>query len=64
MPDPLYTAALINRISDPTLRTKVLSKHIKTWMRADLVAARDWLETHDAIPSEQAARLLAEAENE
>ncbi len=60
VPDPTVHAAVLAKITNPTLRDKVLANHIRQWMRSDLPAARAWIDSNDALSAEQAARLLTE----
>ena len=60
-PDRAERADLLTRIKDPALRTSTLSSHLENWLRSDLASARAWIESHDAIAPEEAARLLANA---
>lgn len=59
--DPADRAGLLAKISNPALRTDILSAHLKNWLRMDYRAARAWIESHDALPAAQAARLLDDA---
>ncbi len=60
-PNRSSRADLIAQIRDPALRSSVLSMHLDNWIRSDLPAAREWIETHDALSPEQAAQILANA---
>ena len=40
---------------------QLLGFHLEAWLRANRPAAREWIETHDALPAEQAAKLLLAA---
>ncbi len=61
VPDRALRAAEISAIPDPTLRDRILGEHLETWLRHDVKAAREWIDTHDALSPEKAAELLNRA---
>ena len=58
IPDRAVRATELAAIADPALRERVLGEHLKTWLRYDVQAAREWIESHDAISPEKAAELI------
>ena len=54
------TADLFAQIQDPTLRTSILTNHLREWLSKDRPAAQAWLESHDALTPARAAALLAQ----
>lgn len=61
--NPLSTARradLIATLADPQLRETVLPNVLNNWLRRDYPAARDWIETHDVLSDEAAAKLLVD----
>lgn len=55
------TAELYSKIQDTKIRSDTLARHIREWLTKDPAAAKAWLESHDALTPEQAAKLLAPA---
>lgn len=51
-------ADLLAGIPDPENRAMSLNVLLKNWLRRDYDAARAWIETHDVLPAEAAAKLL------
>jgi hypothetical protein len=60
-PSPSKLAGVLAKIKDPVQRVQLLGFHLEAWLRANRPAAREWIETHDALPAEQAAKLLLAA---
>lgn len=59
---PERRAELLATIPDDQVREKNLSLLLGNWLRHDYPAASAWLETHDALSPETAARLLDQAD--
>ena len=55
-------AELIATIPDERNRTPVLTGFLDSWLRRDFHAARAWIESHDAVSPELAARLITQAD--
>lgn len=55
-------AELIATIPDERNRAPVLTGFLDSWLRQDFHAARAWIESHDAVSPELAARLLTQAD--
>lgn len=53
-------ADLLATLEDPKLRDAVLPNVLINWLRSDYAAARDWIETHDVLADEKAAKLLVD----
>ena len=51
-------AATFAQIQDAAVRDAVLSDHLRNWLRLDVHSATAWIESHDALSPEAAARLL------
>ena len=62
-PPRVAYAAQLSKIENPALREKGLTAHLRGWIHYDYQAARAWMESHDALSPEAAARLLTEAES-
>jgi hypothetical protein len=60
-PSPSKLAGVLAKIKDPVQRVQLLGIHLEAWLRANRPAAREWIETHDVLPAEQAAKLLLAA---
>ncbi|MEY4489404.1 MAG: hypothetical protein RIQ79_1912 [Verrucomicrobiota bacterium] len=61
-PDRAVRADQIAAITEPAIRDRVLAPHLENWLRSDLKAAREWIDTHDALSPEKAAELLTKAD--
>ena len=64
-PDPPPRAAYASQlaaIANPAIREQGLTVYLRGWLYSDYHAARAWIESHDALPPEAAARLLTQAE--
>jgi hypothetical protein len=59
-PDPVARAELLGRIAAPAERQTHLAAHLANWLARDYASARTWIEDHDSLSPEIAARLLAE----
>ena len=57
--DRATVSDLYTKITDPTLRTEVLTAHVREWLTKDRPAAQAWLESNSTLTAEQAAALLA-----
>ena len=57
--DRATVSDLYTKITDPALRTEVLTAHVREWLTKDRPAAQTWLESNSTLTAEQAAALLA-----
>ena len=55
-------AELVATIPDESNRTPVLTTLLSNWLRQDFHAARAWIESHDAVSPELAAKLITKAD--
>ncbi len=55
-------AELLATIPDPGEREQALGILLNNWLRRDHDAARAWLDTHDAVSPETAAKILESAD--
>lgn len=55
-------AELVATIPDESNRTPVLTTLLNNWLRQDFHAARAWIESHDAVSPELAAKLITKAD--
>lgn len=55
---PARRAELLATIEDPKIRDTVLPNVLGNWLRRDYATAREWIETHDVLSDEAAAKLL------
>lgn len=62
-PDRTATADLYAKIQHTGLRTEALTRHLRKWLQFDRKTATRWLESHDALSPEAAAKLIAEAQS-
>ena len=56
--DRATVSDLYTKITDPALRTEVLTAHVREWLTKDRPAAQAWLESNSTLTAEQAAALL------
>ena len=57
--DPALGAELVAALPDRQLANSTLFIHLQRWLRDDPELARAWLDSHDVLSPEQAARLLS-----